>query len=216
VATQTQLHHPGHLRTLERIAPPHQLHHSTPDWQKSTPNWQLTDIFGVISPPYALTGTVGTSIFLSNLPAAQNLPDGMFITWFRHRSAIPCRIFFRWQTQALIQLTDPHYEVRFQRDGFYSLWCQHEAGLYQVGTWPYHTSSTAYWRIRITWWRGSTPQGVWALCTQMDLWIAGGWLSFGILYDTADRWHDSPINRTGLYLESTSNIYDDTEIWKPV
>jgi len=190
-------------------------HFSTVDWDKSSPNWQLTGVFGFISAPYALAGTTPSSLFLSKHPQAQNLPDGQIITWFRHLREIPCKLYFRNQSPGIGQPTDPHYEVRMERDVPYSLWCKHEAGEYQVGAWPYATSSTAWWRIRITWWRGSTLQGEWALVTQMELWVAGGWANYGMLYDTADRWANSDTNRVGLLLQVSGNVYDDTEIWKP-
>jgi len=200
---------------MEQLAPPHPNHHSAADWTFQTNKWQLTDKWGTISPPYALNGTGGVCGVISNYPNTLAMPDGRLVTWFRRLGIRRAQLAFRVQSSPGPLDATGWYRVRTGTAEIDDLWYLGPTGSYLVGTWNWKDPTANWKRVRLTWWRGSTDQGIPALCVQLERWDGAAWIDLGTLYDINDMHAGAVYNMLGLVLWDDGLVYDNTEIWSP-
>jgi hypothetical protein len=74
-------------------------------------------------------------------------------------------------------------------------------------------------RARFTFWNGEDLSGNPALCIRLEKWDGvSAWVMQGTVFDTANQWQASSINRLGLDLYGGGTQWgnwDDTQIWTP-
>lgn len=201
------------------------VHHSIEDWdfQQGATNRSLSAT-QYVSAPTSLRILQPTSAdfhdaILCRHPDTLCLPQGQVINWvysyyysqvvanFRNQVALGTANYSNCYEVAVLQTTVDL--IRFvggvfsRRDrttgqGFQNSWHQY----------------------RVFWYNGKTPAEVPALCVDVYLNIAAEWVKQGAtMYDTANMWKDSAINRTGFRAFSGYNhpqYWDNTEIWGPV
>jgi len=84
-----------------------------------------------------------------------------------------------------------------------------------IGFWSVQTDLSTWYRWRLTFWNGATPDNIPALVVKLEREEAGEWVDYGNVYDTTPVWGDSAVNRLGLFIHGTWSWHDDTEIWVP-
>ncbi len=177
-----------------------------------------------ISTPTSLKGSPsgGTSIrccCLSRLAEAQNLPQGQLVSYYR-RGSNPCGLGPAFRNQSA--LGSPTMS-----NGYHGYFSTTSLTVYrrvndvdvQIGGISVSLPNAMWKRYRTTWWNGENLLGVPAICIRLEEDDgAGNWVLKGTLYDTANQWKDSEVNRVGLTWQGggTQTVnYDDTEIWIP-
>jgi len=156
---------------------------------------------------------------LSRLAEAQNLPQGQLVSYYR-RGSNPCPPGPVFRNQSA--LGSPNMS-----NGYHGYFSTSSLIVYRrvadvdtsVGSIAVSLANATWKRFRTTWWNGENLLGVPAICIRLEEDDgAGNWVLKGTLYDTANQWKDSEVNRVGLTWQGggtqTAN-YDDTEIWIP-
>lgn len=200
-------------------------HHSVSDWDHNPEAiWSLDDT-QFVSVPRSLRlsgeGAPGTiSLFLCRVGTTPYLPQGRLITYIRTQYTYQAHLLY-FRNQAALGGADRAntYELSI----LFNAW-----GVDRrvnnvptsIGAGATSTPPDTWARFRLTWWNGTTPEGVPALTISLDKYIAGEWVQQGDwLYDTENMWATSDINRCGPGGYEVSYAYlwhDDTEVWGPV
>ncbi len=200
------------------------VHHSLTDWDfRSGDTYRSLSSVFFISAPTSLKidipGAADVEAFLCRIPATQCLPQGEVRTWVRRNTPTYSVALFRNQAP----LGSANHDNSYMLTLTYS-----KARLYRRiagvsssrGVTPCYTPINEWIHCTVFWYNGKTPGDVPALCVDLYREIAGEWVKEGeTIYDTANTWKDSAINRAGLDGIAQLNFpvyYDDTEIWGPV
>lgn len=198
-------------------------HHTLADWdfEKGDENRSLSDDF-FISAPTSLKFTAPSTfgnIVLCRIPATMCLPQGELRTWQRKSSGNFYPALFR--SQAPLGTADALNMYMIYSERVVSRLFRVIAGApVQVDTTTLFTYLDQWCHHRVYWYNGVTPGEEPALCVDLYRQEDGEWIKDGAtMYDTANQWADSEINRCGFreYLPAGHISYtDDTEIWGPV
>lgn len=201
-------------------------HHTVVDWDYSANITKSLDATTFVSSPSSLrmttvvAGTQYTQI-LSRIAATQCIAQGEVRSWVKNLTEMEAARF-HFRNQAALgsaNLTNTYFWVIF-RLTFQLL--RVIAGVQvSIGSFsPVGWVNYAWNHARIIYWNGLNLSGNPALCSEAYLEIAGVWVKQGTtLYDTANQWKDSAINRSGIGGQVTSDQrlnFDDTEIWGSV
>ncbi|MBA7587164.1 hypothetical protein ES708_29182 [subsurface metagenome] len=199
-------------------------HHTIADWDFEHGGlYRALSDDHFISPPTSLKYGYGpdywkTSV-LCRIPETQCLPQGEFRTWFRTQASFVRGICFRNQAALGTANFDNCYYVYIYTPGLYfrKVVGSVESGIDHT---PSYFANNEWIHYRVFWYNGFTPAEVPALCLDHYYEVDGEWVKLGdTLYDIADLWADSEINRVGFrpYIATIwYNWWDDTEIWGPV
>ncbi len=199
-------------------------HHTLADWDfEHGAEGRSLDASFYISEPTSLkmampVGMLAGSV-LCRIPGTLVLPQGEVRTWLRANYYNYCPCVFRNQAPLGTSNSLNCYRL--------ATW-DAKATLYRIvdGASVYSTTTDCYtpydeWvHYLVFWYNGKTPGETPALCVDIYVEVAEEWVKQGdTLYDTANAWKDSEINRCGIWPTPFSgyhNWFDDTEIWGPV
>lgn len=191
-------------------------HHSVADWDFESIGWELSTL-QFVSPPSSLRRTgAGRLAVLSRKSQALNLPQGAIITQVRPPAIFTAIAVFRSQCPFGVANSLNNYSIRTASAGYVALWRTVAGAATALATWNAEILNLAWQKLRLTWWSGYDPQNTPALNTKLEKWVAGAWISYGVLYDTQNLWANSLQNRCGIEMRLASTFIDDTEIWVPV
>ena len=176
--------------------------HSVSDWDFGTANWELSAT-QFVSPPTSLHGKPGNLEWcLCRVADSLNLPEGRIVTSIYTPDKFGPVLNICHQSLLGDATIQYRYEIRF---------FQH-----QNCSWPVVLTLSTWERWRVTWWNGTDMMNNPATAIELERLEAGIWVSYGILYDTAEPFKNSDRNRVGIRLLYALNWIDDTEIWVPL
>ncbi|MBA7696219.1 hypothetical protein ES703_104862 [subsurface metagenome] len=201
-------------------------HHTIADWDfRHGALYRSLSATRYISEPTSLkflnaTGSYIWDTVLCRLDSTLCLPQGEVRTWL-YPSADWAHHPFSFRNQAALGSSNNsnHYFIELSFNVAYLI-CAVAGDWTIKGSVAVSYSLTEWNRWRIVWYNGETPGEVPALCVDLYKEVAGEWVKQGsTMYDTANRWKDSAVNRCGIEGDSVNNhpeYWDDTEIWGPV
>ena len=207
---------------MQKIMP---VHHSVVDWdfQYGATNRSLSATRCVSEPTSLRILEPGSTAFRDTIlcrhPDTQCLPQGEVRNWEYGAFYLKHVASFRNQAPLGSANFENCYEI-FVASANISL-DRYLLGVYSRRDITTGTGFLSQWtHYRSFWYNGETPGHVPALCVDVYREIAGEWVKEGnTLYDTANSWKDSAINRAGFKSYSRYGVpqyWDDTEIWGPV
>lgn len=190
-------------------------HHSTIDWDFSEVRWELSST-QYVSPPTSLACTAGVKTFiLCRLANSLCLPQGRMVfcvypgaydmPLMSFRNQAPLGSSSYENCYSIYYIDNTRIRLAFYLDGVRN----------NLPWWDINMPGLAWHKLRVTWWNGVDPTNTPALCVELEREEDGEWVSYGILYDTENRWAESEVNRCGPAFISVGSYHDDTEIWIP-
>lgn len=198
-------------------------HHSIIDWDFQTGMYKALDTTVYVSAPSSLkcTYVAGTPVYATLLcrhPDTLCIAQGEVRTWYRSNDRTsPFFLVFRNQK--------PLGEADYNNCYFWSITGNMAYLIRRIDGVPLIVGnfSFAYWLVntwyqwRTIYWNGINLLGVPALNVELYQKVGAEWVKLGsTLYDVANQWATSKINRSGLGGD-VNNVYlkyfDDTEIW---
>lgn len=200
-------------------------HHTLADWdfQYGSTNRSLSAETFVSSPTSLRFMKYGAGAWnaavLCRIPATLLLPQGEVRTWVYGYDALKVVALFR--NQAALGSANYTNTYGLAVSNTTSTLIRYIGGAYSVRDSSTFTGFINQWfHTRVFFYNGKTPGDAPALCVDVYREITGQWVKQGdTLYDTANSWKDSGINRAGFRGYSLYNhkqYWDDTEIWGPV
>lgn len=192
-----------------------QIHHSTENWDFSTDNWELSDVEYISAPTSLRCDARWLGVVLCCIGATQRLPQGRMVSWFRQSANQALGFLFRNQTPSGSAAWRNTYRAHWDGTPRWGLYRVVNGVSTWIGEWLVETPYWEWRRFRLTWLNGETPEGEEALAVQLEQQESGGWRDCGTLFDTANQFKDSARNRVGLFIWTTDQLIDDTEIWGP-
>ncbi|MBA7667109.1 hypothetical protein ES703_75194 [subsurface metagenome] len=199
-------------------------HHTLADWDFENGDTYrfLSDVQFVSSPTSLLYwrpfGSFLT-VILCRIPATLCLPQGELRTWIYPEGSFFTLFVFRNQAAFGSSNDENCYAIRIYGNLVqFNYWLNHLN--YPISQTSCHYFLNQWTHYRLVWYNGKTPAEQEALCVDFYYEVAGEWVKEGdTMYDTANRWKDSEVNRCGYhpYITGGDHLYcDDTEIWGPV
>lgn len=200
-------------------------HHTLADWdfEHGATNRSLSAAKYVSAPTSLLIVEPGSTTFydtiLCRIPATLLLPQGEVRTWsWVYLSAIQIAHF---RNQAPLGSANALNTYEVYLAGTNSYLYRYIAGGSSLRDQSTCSTFLNQWvHYRVFWYNGETPGGAPALCVDLYREVAGEWQKEGsTLYDTANSWKDSAINRAGFRSRTrlgAGQWWDDTEIWGPI
>jgi len=213
---------PPLIRPKNRLILP--AHHSVSDWDKNADATYTLDTTQYVSAPRSLRlggpgSTQPDTQFLCRVAPTRNLPQGAIVTSLRTTYGDGGhRIHFRNQSVlGESSFLHSYYIQYFGGDALFNIIVGGDITI--LGTFILNTLANTWYKDRITWWNGKTPDAEDCITVRLERWIAGEWLQQNDwLYDTVNRWYDSAVNRCGVGCDEQNDEYhwlDDTELWAP-
>ncbi|MBA7576460.1 hypothetical protein ES708_18301 [subsurface metagenome] len=199
-------------------------HHSVTDW-----DFELGTSYRVLASDYYISaptslkygvplGSFGGSI-LCRIPATQCLPQGEVRTWIRttHNFTIP-GLFRNQKPLGGAEYDNSYYLIHYDPIVYLHRRVNNIPTIRDQTTGYFKSNEWIHYRT--FWYNGKTPGDVPALCVDLYREVAGEWVKLGnTMYDTANSWKDSEINRCGFHVSliyPQQAWFDNTEIWGPV
>jgi len=185
------------------------------NWDRSHIDWSLDPAFYISAPTSLKDDPPPNGLFLHRAPAAQNLPQGRIIEWFRPGDTGRFDIYFR--NQAALGGADAQntYRASARPNVSEARFYRFDAGVRTtLVTWPWQTTPNAWNKIRISWWNSLDDFGEDALAMLMEYQVGALWVAVGTFYDPLNSWKESAINRVGIGSYYSAAWHDDTEIWR--
>lgn len=199
-------------------------HHSVSDWDFTPGAVYTLDTAQYVSSPRSLRiggagGSDDNTIFLCRITATLNLPQGRLVTYHRSQTGMLSKSFpFRNQAALGSASQANMYQVVITV-GEWQFTKRVGGVLTIIATQALTTNPNVWVRDRVTWWNGVTPLNVPALSVMLERYVGDAWVQQGDwVYDEANLWKDSSINRCGIGAWEDIYYYswlDDTEIWAP-
>jgi len=199
-------------------------HHTLTDWDWSDTAQRSLDTNIYVSEPSSLScestaGAWQTVLFLCKYEGTLCIPNGRLITYLRHHHPnLPFQyILFRNQHPLGETGFANTYLVYFQKDMVEFTRYVDGGAVWSQNT-PFTKAVEAWERFRLTWFSGTNGDGAPALVIVLEKELAGEWIQIPpTIYDLADGWKDSELNRIGGMATTWighPDWWDDTEIWK--
>lgn len=193
------------------------LHHSTTDWDFQ-PGWALDPVI-YISVPSSLNAVVGDYGYaICKYPTTFCLPVACLVSWVRQVTSWG-RVRFLCRLQMPIGQFTPlsFYQVTLSQVTSYLRRYENGALKKTVGSFTHEPPLAfgTWYKFRFTWFLGYDYQNVPSAYFRLEQMIDGDWVPQGDdLIDPDNTWHDSSINRVGLWFDYRA-WYDNTEIHIP-
>ncbi|MBA7537620.1 hypothetical protein ES705_29889 [subsurface metagenome] len=199
-------------------------HHTLADWdfESGALRRSLSADYFISAPTSVKITSPGGTIyesFLCRIPGSLALAQGEWRTWQRFLTAShrPC-IFRNQAALGSSNMLNTYWIGVFGGNINLGRFLAGAGSARDSFSFPTPADVWVHWRF--FWYNGLTPGLVEALCVDVYTEIAGEWVSAGpTLYDTANTWKDSGINRCGAWSNPrppNSVYYDDSEVWGPV
>lgn len=200
-------------------------HHSIVDW-----DFQYGDTYRSLSTDHFITPPTSLQFVTPSTTAIQEsvlcrdaatlcLPQGEFRTWLWEYYLGGWFCIFRNQAAlGTANHQNCYVLVRGSPNGIFgrmvnNVWTQ-------MSTFPLPENWNQWLHLRARWWIGETGEGVPAMLLKVYYQNGGGWVQTGgTIYDTANRWAESGVNRVGFRSfihHNKAEWWEDTEIWAPV
>lgn len=200
-------------------------HHSVVDWDFTPGTFKELSAALSISPPTSLlirqrNGDTERPAVLCRIAETLCIAQGEVRTWhWTWNRTRDFRIPFR--NQKALGGADYEDTYYWGITGDWAYLYRYVAGVGEnIGFFPVDWPNNTWHHWRTRYWSGKNLSGEDALCVELFLWIGGEWVQQGTtLYDTADQFKDSEINRSGIgcWTDAAGGHYfDDTEIWGAV
>jgi len=201
------------------------VHHSVADWDFTTgAHHALTEAL-FVSPPSCLymywqAGNPTFTAVLCRRGDTQVVPDGEVRTWYRTTNRTRGGFLF-FRNQHALGGADHENCYIWSLAGASARLSRYVAGdATFIGDIPIVIENLTWYHFRTRFWSDKNPAGDDALNVELFMEEAGEWAKKGsTLYDTADQFKDSGINRLGIGGHTDGapyHFFDDTEIWGPV